>query len=83
MLGIVHLRVGNVDSELPALRPFVPTDPPIALIWHVYRDAACGLSTVPNTLLDTEEYCGMYVRGVQHREISGTRVILRLADLRW
>src|SRR5882724_9853909 len=41
-----------------ALRPFVTTDPPIALIWATFTvTLACGLVEVTNTLRDTEEYC--------------------------
>src|SRR5882762_760924 len=52
-----------------ALRPFVTTDPPIALIWATFTvTLACGLVEVTNTLRDTEEYCGMVTSRVVNCE---------------
>src|SRR6267378_3994912 len=52
-----------------ALRPFVTTDPPIALIWATFTvTLACGLLEVTNTLRDTEEYCGMVTSRVVNCE---------------
>src|SRR6267154_275840 len=52
-----------------ALRPFVTTDPPIALIWATFTvTLAWGLVEVTNTLRDTEEYCGMVTSRVVNCE---------------
>src|SRR6266403_310082 len=70
MLGLVIFGLemsGFRTAE--ALRPFVTTDPPIALIWATFTvTLACGLVEVTNTLRDTEEYCGMVTSRVVNCE---------------
>src|SRR6267154_1129495 len=70
MLGfeIFGLQMSGFETA-EALRPFVTTDPPIALIWATFTvTLACGLVEVTNTLRDTEEYCGMVTSRVVNCE---------------
>src|SRR6266403_1305130 len=75
MLGFEMLGLEIFGLEMSgfrtaeALRPFVTTDPPIALIWATFTvTLACGLVEVTNTLRDTEEYCGMVTSRVVNCE---------------
>src|SRR5882672_10146845 len=75
MLGLEMLGLEIFGLEMSgfrtaeALRPFVTTDPPIALIWATFTvTLACGLLEVTNTLRDTEEYCGMVTSRVVNCE---------------
>src|SRR5882724_9690735 len=75
MFGFVALTFEMLGLEMSgfrtaeALRPFVTTDPPIALIWATFTvTLACGLVEVTNTLRDTEEYCGMVTSRVVNCE---------------
>src|SRR6266481_2493271 len=75
MFGLLMLGLEIFGLEMSgfrtaeALRPFVTTDPPIALIWATFTvTLACGLVEVTNTLRDTEEYCGMVTSRVVNCE---------------